>query len=62
MCFCCSRIGENLEHSLPSLKELILTSNNIQELVSSASLSELICNSAHTLALGAESENLFLLP
>lgn len=29
-----SRIGENLEQSLPSLKELILTSNNIQELVS----------------------------
>ncbi|KAF5906172.1 U2 small nuclear ribonucleoprotein A, partial [Clarias magur] len=26
------RIGENLEHSLPNLKELILTSNNIQEL------------------------------
>ncbi|XP_066503577.1 U2 small nuclear ribonucleoprotein A' [Hoplias malabaricus] len=26
------RIGENLEQSLPSLKELILTSNNIQEL------------------------------
>ncbi|XP_056134748.1 U2 small nuclear ribonucleoprotein A' [Lampris incognitus] len=26
------RIGENLEHSLPCLKELILTSNNIQEL------------------------------
>lgn len=36
--FCCSRIGENLEHSLPNLKELILTSNNIQELVSSVSL------------------------
>lgn len=29
-----SRIGENLEQSLPSLTELILTSNNIQELVS----------------------------
>lgn len=29
-----SRIGENLEQSLPSLKELVLTSNNIQELVS----------------------------
>lgn len=29
-----SRIGENLEQSLPNLKELILTSNNIQELVS----------------------------
>ncbi|XP_077376571.1 U2 small nuclear ribonucleoprotein A' isoform X2 [Festucalex cinctus] len=26
------RIGENLEQSLPSLRELILTSNNIQEL------------------------------
>ncbi|XP_046897778.1 U2 small nuclear ribonucleoprotein A' [Hypomesus transpacificus] len=26
------RIGENIEQSLPSLKELILTSNNIQEL------------------------------
>ncbi|XP_062869244.1 U2 small nuclear ribonucleoprotein A' [Trichomycterus rosablanca] len=26
------RIGENLEQSLPNLKELILTSNNIQEL------------------------------
>uniref|UniRef100_A0A673NHX9 U2 small nuclear ribonucleoprotein A'-like n=1 Tax=Sinocyclocheilus rhinocerous TaxID=307959 RepID=A0A673NHX9_9TELE len=26
------RIGENLEQSLPDLKELILTSNNIQEL------------------------------
>ncbi|KAL7854442.1 hypothetical protein SRHO_G00166320 [Serrasalmus rhombeus] len=26
------RIGENLEQSLPSLKELVLTSNNIQEL------------------------------
>lgn len=34
MNLCCSRIGENLEHLLPSLKELILTSNNIQELVS----------------------------
>ncbi len=36
-CFClarCSRIGENLEQSLPNLMELILTSNNIQELVS----------------------------
>uniref|UniRef100_A0A672SBA6 U2 small nuclear ribonucleoprotein A'-like n=2 Tax=Sinocyclocheilus grahami TaxID=75366 RepID=A0A672SBA6_SINGR len=34
-CFCltcCSRFGENLEQSLPNLKELILTSNNIQEL------------------------------
>lgn len=31
-----SRIGENLEQSLPSLRELILTSNNIQELVSVA--------------------------
>lgn len=30
----CSRIGENLEQSLPSLTELVLTSNNIQELVS----------------------------
>lgn len=29
-----SRIGENLEQSLPNLKELVLTSNNIQELVS----------------------------
>ena len=28
-----SRFGENLEHALPSLTELILTSNNIQELV-----------------------------
>uniref|UniRef100_A0A4W4G740 U2A'/phosphoprotein 32 family A C-terminal domain-containing protein n=1 Tax=Electrophorus electricus TaxID=8005 RepID=A0A4W4G740_ELEEL len=27
-----TRIGENLEQSLPNLKELILTSNNIQEL------------------------------
>ncbi|XP_058485891.1 U2 small nuclear ribonucleoprotein A' [Solea solea] len=26
------RIGENLEHSLPTLTELVLTSNNIQEL------------------------------
>ncbi|XP_045920332.1 U2 small nuclear ribonucleoprotein A' [Micropterus dolomieu] len=26
------RIGENLEHSLPSLTELVLTNNNIQEL------------------------------
>ncbi|KAG7468137.1 hypothetical protein MATL_G00139500 [Megalops atlanticus] len=26
------RIGEGLEHSLPSLKELVLTNNNIQEL------------------------------
>lgn len=37
-CFClayCSRIGENMEQALPNLKELILTSNNIQELVSS---------------------------
>lgn len=31
-----SRIGENLEQSLPNLRELILTSNNIQELVSGA--------------------------
>lgn len=31
-----SRIGENLEQALPSLRELILTSNNIQELVSVA--------------------------
>lgn len=29
-----SRIGENLEQSLPGLTELVLTSNNIQELVS----------------------------
>lgn len=29
-----SRIGENLEQSVPNLKELVLTSNNIQELVS----------------------------
>lgn len=29
-----SRIGENLEQSLPNLKELVLTSNSIQELVS----------------------------
>lgn len=34
MKFFSSRIGENLEQSLPNLKELILTSNNIQELVS----------------------------
>uniref|UniRef100_A0A674PD22 Small nuclear ribonucleoprotein polypeptide A' n=1 Tax=Takifugu rubripes TaxID=31033 RepID=A0A674PD22_TAKRU len=27
-----SRIGENLEQALPNLRELILTSNNIQEL------------------------------
>uniref|UniRef100_A0A8B9LUP5 U2A'/phosphoprotein 32 family A C-terminal domain-containing protein n=1 Tax=Astyanax mexicanus TaxID=7994 RepID=A0A8B9LUP5_ASTMX len=27
------RVGENLEQSLPNLKELVLTSNNIQELV-----------------------------
>ncbi|XP_060935561.1 U2 small nuclear ribonucleoprotein A'-like [Limanda limanda] len=26
------RVGENLEHSLPSLSELVLTNNNIQEL------------------------------
>ncbi|KAJ8340344.1 hypothetical protein SKAU_G00349770 [Synaphobranchus kaupii] len=26
------RIGEGLEHALPSLKELVLTNNNIQEL------------------------------
>lgn len=32
---CCSRIGENLELSLTDLRELVLTSNNIQELVSS---------------------------
>lgn len=32
--FSLSRIGENLEQSLPNLKELVLTSNNIQELVS----------------------------
>lgn len=32
--FLSSRIGENLEQSLPNLKELVLTSNNIQELVS----------------------------
>lgn len=33
---CCfaSRVGENLELSLPNMKELILTNNNIQELVS----------------------------
>uniref|UniRef100_A0A674N1I9 Small nuclear ribonucleoprotein polypeptide A' n=1 Tax=Takifugu rubripes TaxID=31033 RepID=A0A674N1I9_TAKRU len=30
------RIGENLEQALPNLRELILTSNNIQELVSVA--------------------------
>lgn len=29
-----SRIGENLEQALPSLTELILTNNNIAELVS----------------------------
>lgn len=29
-----SRVGENLEQALPSMRELILTSNNIQELVS----------------------------
>lgn len=29
-----SRIGDNLEQSLPSLTELVLTNNNIQELVS----------------------------
>uniref|UniRef100_A0A8C7W6N5 U2A'/phosphoprotein 32 family A C-terminal domain-containing protein n=1 Tax=Oncorhynchus mykiss TaxID=8022 RepID=A0A8C7W6N5_ONCMY len=28
------RVGENLEQALPSMRELILTSNNIQELVS----------------------------
>lgn len=31
-----SRFGENLEQSLPNLRELILTSNNIQELVRKA--------------------------
>uniref|UniRef100_A0A3B3ZXT5 U2A'/phosphoprotein 32 family A C-terminal domain-containing protein n=1 Tax=Periophthalmus magnuspinnatus TaxID=409849 RepID=A0A3B3ZXT5_9GOBI len=30
------RLGENLEQSLPALKELVLTNNNIQELVMSS--------------------------
>ncbi|KAG9352288.1 hypothetical protein JZ751_020701 [Albula glossodonta] len=36
-----SRIGEALEHSLPSLKELVLTNNNIQELNAIASATSL---------------------
>lgn len=32
--FFCSRIGEGLEQALPSLTELVLTNNNISELVS----------------------------
>lgn len=36
MCWC-SRLGDNLEQCLPGLRELVLTNNNIQELVSAPS-------------------------
>uniref|UniRef100_A0A3Q2GNI2 Small nuclear ribonucleoprotein polypeptide A' n=1 Tax=Cyprinodon variegatus TaxID=28743 RepID=A0A3Q2GNI2_CYPVA len=37
------RIGENLEQALPSLRELVLTNNNIQELVSRLTCFIIIC-------------------
>lgn len=38
--FVCSRIGENLEQALPGLRELVLTNNNIQDLVRNSEMDQ----------------------